>query len=147
MPHKLRKIRKKRGSRTQGYGRVGQHRKSGSKGMRKVGRHKHGWSYVIRYELEYFGKKGFTSPKSLKQEVKVINVGELDEMAEKFPAKKEEDGKIFIDLESLGYTKLLGTGRVTQPLVIKVASCSKSAAEKIKEAGGQVLIESQETGA
>jgi large subunit ribosomal protein L15 len=147
MPHKLRKIRKKRGSRTQGYGRVGQHRKSGSKGMRKVGRHKHGWSYVIRYEPEYFGKKGFTSPKSLKQEVKVINVGELDEMAEKFPARKEEDGKIFIDLESLGYTKLLGTGGVTKPLVVKVASCSKSAAEKIKEAGGQVLIESQETGA
>ncbi|MGB9683946.1 MAG: 50S ribosomal protein L15 [Candidatus Bathyarchaeota archaeon] len=146
MPHKLRKIRKKRGSRTQGYGRVGQHRKSGSKGMRKVGRHKHGWTYVIKYEPEYFGRKGFTSPKSLKQEVKVINVGELDEMAEKISAKKEE-GKIFIDLESLGYTKLLGTGRITRPLVVKVASCSKSAAEKIKEAGGQVLIESQETGA
>lgn len=145
MPHKLRKIRKKRGSRTQGYGRVGQHRKSGSKGMRKVGRHKHGWSYVIKYEPEYFGRKGFTSPKSLKQEVKVINVGELDEMAEKIPAKKEE-GKIFVDLESLGYTKLLGTGRVTKPLVVKVSSCSKSAAEKIKEAGGQVLTEPQETG-
>ncbi|MEM3783598.1 MAG: uL15 family ribosomal protein [Candidatus Bathyarchaeia archaeon] len=145
MPHKLRKIRKKRGSRTQGYGRVGQHRKSGSRGMRKVGRHKHGWSYVIKYEPEYFGKKGFTSPKSLKQEVKVVNVGELDEMAEKFPAGKEE-GKIFIDLESLGYTKLLGTGKVTKPLVVRVSSCSKSAAEKIKEAGGQVLIESQETG-
>lgn len=146
MPHKLRKIRKRRGSRTQGYGRVGQHRKSGSKGMRKAGRHKHGWTYVIKYEPEYFGKKGFTSPKSLKQEVKVINVGELDEMAWKFSARKEEDGKIFIDLESLGYTKLLGTGRVTQPLVVKVASCSKSAAEKIKEAGGQVLIESQDAG-
>jgi len=26
MPHKLRKIRKKRGSRTHGFGRVGQHR-------------------------------------------------------------------------------------------------------------------------
>ncbi|MBX5321018.1 MAG: uL15 family ribosomal protein [Candidatus Bathyarchaeota archaeon] len=146
MPHKLRKIRKKRGSRTQGYGRVGQHRKSGSRGMRKAGRHKHGWTFIIKYEPEYFGRKGFTSPKSLKQKVKVINVGELDEMAEKIPAKKEE-GKIFIDLESLGYTKLLGTGGVTKPLVVKVASCSKSAAEKIKEAGGQVLIESQETGA
>lgn len=146
MPHKLRKIRKKRGSRTQGYGRVGQHRKSGSRGMRKAGRHKHGWSYVIKYEPEYFGRKGFTSPKSLQKEVKVINVGELDEMAEKFQAKKEEDEKILIDLGNLGYTKLLGAGRVTKPLMVKVASCSKSAAEKIKEAGGQVLIESQETG-
>lgn len=143
MPHKLRRIRKKRGSRTCGYGRVGQHRKSGSKGYRKAGRHKHGWTYAIKYEPEYFGKKGFTSPKSLRQEVKVINVGELEEMAEKFKGKTEK-GKILIDLQSLGYTKLLGAGRVTKPLIVKVASCSKSAVEKIREAGGQVLIESQE---
>jgi large subunit ribosomal protein L15 len=143
MPHKLRKIRKKRGSRTCGYGRVGQHRKSGSKGYRKAGRHKHGWTYVIRYEPDYFGKKGFTSPKSLKETVKAINVGELDEMLEKFQPK-EEEGKIFVDLEKFGVTKLLGAGKVSKPLIVKVASCSKSAAEKIKEAGGQILIESQE---
>ena len=145
MPHKLRKIRKKRGSRTQGYGRVGQHRKSGSKGMRRAGRHKHGWTYVLRYEPDYFGKKGFTSPKSLREKENIINVGKLDEMTEKISSKKEE-GKFFIDLESLGYTKLLGTGKVTKPLIVKVASYSKSAAEKIKEAGGQILIEAQEHG-
>jgi large subunit ribosomal protein L15 len=143
MPHKLRKIRKKRGSRTQGYGRVGQHRKSGSKGYRKAGRHKHGWSYVIRYEPEYFEKKGFTSPKSLRQKENIINVGKLDEIAEKISTSKEKD-KILIDLEKLGYTKLLGTGKVTKPLIVKVASYSKSAAEKIKEAGGQILIEAEE---
>ncbi len=31
MPHKLRKIRKTRGSRTQGYGRIGQHRDAAQK--------------------------------------------------------------------------------------------------------------------
>lgn len=144
MPHKLRKIRKKRGSRTVGYGRVGQHRKSGSKGMRKAGRHKHLWSYVLRYEPDYFGKRGFTSPESLKQKAKVINLGKLDELAKKTSEKKDE--KIFIDLESLGYTKLLGTGKVTKALIVKVASCSKSAAEKIKEAGGQILMKTQEEG-
>ncbi|MEM3700050.1 MAG: uL15 family ribosomal protein [Candidatus Bathyarchaeia archaeon] len=144
MPHKLRKIRKKRGSRTVGYGRVGQHRKSGSKGERKAGRHKHLWSYVLRYEPEYFGKRGFTSPKSLKQKQKVINIGKLEELVK--ATSEEKEGKIFIDLESLGYTKLLGTGKVTKPLIVKVASCSKSAAEKIKEAGGQVLMETQEEG-
>jgi large subunit ribosomal protein L15 len=51
-----------------------------------------------------------------------------------------------MDLESLGYTKLLGAGKVTKPFVVKVASYSKSAAEKIKEAGGQILTESQELG-
>jgi len=145
MPHKLRKIRKKRGSRTQGYGRVGQHRCSGSKGYRKAGRHKAGWSYVLRYEPDYFGKKGFTSPKSLRGKGNIVNVGKLDEIAEKISTKKEE-GKFFIDLENLGYAKLLGTGRVTKPLIVKVASYSKSAAEKIKEAGGEILIEAQEHG-
>jgi large subunit ribosomal protein L15 len=145
MPHKQRKIRKKRGSRTQGYGRVGQHRCSGSKGYRKAGRQKAGWSYVLRYEPDYFGKKGFTSPKSLKQKINIINIRKLDEVAEKF-STEEVKGKFSIDLESLGYTKLLGTGKVTKPLIVKVASYSKSAAEKIKEAGGQILVEAQEHG-
>ena len=146
MPHGLRKIRKKRGSRTHGYGRVGQHRCHGSKGYRKAGRHKGGWSYVLRYEPEYFGKKGFTSAKSLRQKVNVMNVGKLDEIASKFSTEKEE-GKFFINLESLGYTKLLGTGKVTKPLIVKVPSCSTSAAEKIKGAGGQILMEVQKHGA
>ncbi|MEM2947645.1 MAG: uL15 family ribosomal protein [Candidatus Bathyarchaeia archaeon] len=143
MPHKLRKIRKKRGSRTCGYGRVGQHRKSGSRGYRRAGRHKHGWTYVIKYEPEYFGKKGFTCPKSLRREVKAINVGELEELAEKYGGKTEE-GKILIDLKGLGYTKLLGAGKVTKPLIVKVVSCSKSASGKIAEAGGQVIVETPE---
>jgi large subunit ribosomal protein L15 len=99
---------------------------------------------VLRYEPEYFGKKGFTSPKSLKQKAKVINIGKLEELAQKTSEQKE--GKIFIDLETLGYTKLLGTGKITRPLIVKIASCSKSAAEKIKEAGGQILMETQEQG-
>lgn len=144
MPHKLRKIRKQRGSRTYGWGRVGQHRAGGSRGGHgKAGFHKHKWSYVIKYEPDYFGKKGFTSPKSVRRKVNVINVGVLDEMAEKLSTRKEKD-KFFIDLESLGYTKLLGTGNVTKPLIVKVPSCSSSATEKIKEAGGQILIKSEE---
>jgi large subunit ribosomal protein L15 len=145
MPHKLRKIRKKRGSRTQGYGRVGQHRKTGSKGMRKVGRHKHLWSYVLRYEPDYFSKTGFTSPRSLRQEAKVINVGKLDEMSKKLSMEEGKE-KLSVDLTNLGYTKLLGTGKVTRPLVVKVPSHSKSAAEKIKEAGGEILVESEQEG-
>jgi large subunit ribosomal protein L15 len=144
MPHKLRKIRKTRGSRTQGYGRVGQHRDSGSKGHRKVGRHKHLWSYVTTYEPDYFGKNGFTSPKSLKHKGNVINVAKLDEISTKFSVEKEN--KLFIDLTSLGYYKLLGTGQISKALIVNVPSCSKSATEKIKEAGGQILTPSQEHG-
>jgi large subunit ribosomal protein L15 len=144
MPHKQRKTRKMRGSRTHGYGRVGQHRDAGSRGHRKVGRHKHLWSYVTTYEPDYFGKHGFTSPQSLKRKEKVINVAELDEISQL--STEKEKGKTHVNLTSLGYTKLLGTGKITKPLIVKVPSCSKSATEKIKKAGGQVLTQSQEHG-
>ena len=145
MPHRLRKIRKNRGSRTHGWGRVGQHRRTGSKGRRNAGRHKALWSYVIKYDPDYYSKVGFTSPKSLREGVKIINVGTLNGIAAKISGEKQED-KTIVNLAALGYTKLLGTGKVTKPLVIRVASCSKSAAEKVKSAGGQVLIENVKTG-
>ncbi len=129
MPHKLRKIRKTRGSRTQGYGRIGQHRDAGSKGNRKVGRHKHLWSKVVTSEPDYFGKHGFTSPQSLNRQEKTINLKQLDQMAEASE----------INLTALGYTKLLGTGKITKPLTVTVPSFSKSAAEKVKEAGGEII--------
>ncbi|MGD0203544.1 MAG: uL15 family ribosomal protein [Candidatus Bathyarchaeia archaeon] len=134
MPHKLRKIRKFRGSRTVGYGRVGQHRDSGSKGHRKVGRHKHLWSYVVTKEPDYFGKNGFTSPQSLHRHENTINLKKVEEIAQTSQGEKPQ-----IDLTALGYTKLLGTGKVTKPLTVQVSSYSKSAAEKIKKAGGEIL--------
>jgi large subunit ribosomal protein L15 len=145
MPHDLRKTRKKRGSRTVGWGRVGQHRRTGGKPYRNSGRHKALWSYIIKYDPDYYSKIGFTSPKSLKQEINVINVGTLDGIAEKYWVEKEE-GKFFIDLESLGYTKLLGSGRITKALLVKVPAFSKSAASKIKEAGGEIQEEVQKAG-
>lgn len=144
MPHKLRKIRRTRGSRTQGYGRIGQHRKTGSKGYRKAGRHKHLWSYVTTYEKNSFGKYGFKSPKSFRRNESVINLAKLEELASKLSAEGKE--QTTVDLTSLGYAKLLGSGEVKKALTVKVLSCSKSAAEKIKRAGGQVLVESQGTG-
>jgi large subunit ribosomal protein L15 len=144
MPHKLRKIRKTRGSRTQGYGRIGQHRDHGSKGFRKVGRHKHLWSYVTTFEPDYFGKHGFTSPQSLKRKGDTINLQKLEELSARFSAEKE--GKVSIDLTRLGFSKLLGTGRISKALVVNVASCSKTAAEKVKEAGGEVLTVAQDAG-
>ncbi len=134
MPHKLRKIRKFRGSRTVGYGRIGQHRDSGSKGHRKVGRHKHLWSYVVTHEPDYFGKSGFTSPKSLHTRVNPINLIKLEELAQTSQQEKPQ-----IDLTALGYTKLLGSGKITRALTVQVPSYSKLAAEKIKKAGGELV--------
>ncbi|MBC7130084.1 uL15 family ribosomal protein, partial [Candidatus Bathyarchaeota archaeon] len=103
----------------------------------------HGWTYVIRYEPNYFGKRSFTSPKSLKRDANTINVGDLEEIAEKVGVTENKEGKIFIDLESLGYIKLLGKGRVTKPFIVKVSAISEIAAEKIKEAGGEIITETK----
>lgn len=143
MPHRLRKIRKKRGSRTCGYGRVGQHRKSGSKGERKAGRHKHGWSWVLRYEPDYFGKVGFFSPKSLRRDIRCLNLKELEEIVVKEMRKIKKGGKIFIDLEKLGYNKLLGEGKITLPVKVKVPLYTKTALRKIEEAGGEIIADKE----
>lgn len=146
MPHKLRATRKFRGSRFHGYGITGQHRKKGTKGERKVGRHKGLWTYTVKYEPDYFGKKGFTSHKNLHQKINTINVGELEELANKLSTEKtleKKIGKIFLDLEKLGYNKLLGTGKITQPILVKVLSHSETANKKLEEVGGQILKEKE----
>jgi large subunit ribosomal protein L15 len=97
---------------------------------------------VIRYEPDYYGKTGFTSPKSLRQEIRTINVGRLDLIAGALSAEKGNKENL-IDLGHLGYTKLLGSGKVTKPIAVKTPSCSKSAIEKIEKAGGRVLVEAQ----
>ena len=146
MPHKLRKTRKNRGSRTQGYGQVGQHRRSGTKGRKKSSFDKGGWTYVVKYEPDYFGDKGFTSPRSLRQKVNVINVGELEELINRLASEekleKQED-KILLDLQRLGYSKLLARGTIKTPLIIKSSSCSEDAVRKIEDAGGQILKQAE----
>jgi large subunit ribosomal protein L15 len=134
MPHKLRKHRRMRGSRTQGYGRIGQHRDSGSKGARKVGRHKHLWSLVCNEKVPYFGKHGFHSPQALHHKENVINLTKLDQLV---------TTETNINLTSMGYTKLLGTGKITKALIITIPTASKTAQEKIKQAGGKLIIETE----
>jgi len=127
-----------------GWGQIGQHRKHGEKGGRKVGRHKHLWTYVLRYEPNYFGKRGFKTPQSLREKENVINIGQLDQLIDKLTREKQltkKEGKTFIDLEAHGYQKLLATGKLTKPVLVKVASHSENAAKKIEEAGGQILSE------
>ena len=85
---------------------------------------------------------GFVSPKSLQRRENTINVGELEELAQKLAhGKRRKRSKIVIDLKEMGYTKLLGEGKITRPVQVKVSSCSKTAIEKIEAVGGQILLE------
>jgi large subunit ribosomal protein L15 len=146
LPHNKRKVRKQRGSRTHGYGQIGQHRGGGGRGGHgKAGYDKHKWTQVLRYDPTYWEKTGFTPAKTTK--TNIINVGDLADLADKLESEeklKKKEKKIFLDLENLGYDKLLGTGKITQPILVKVAAYSETASRKLEEAGGQILKEEKE---
>jgi large subunit ribosomal protein L15 len=148
LPHKNRKVRKQRASRTHGYGQVGQHRSGGGGrgGHGKAGFDKHKWTYVLKYDPTYWEKKGFVSTRTLGKKVSIINVGKLDDLVDKLDSEKKlerKEKKIFLDLESLGYDKLLGTGKVSKPLLVKITSYSEAASRKLEEAGGEILKEKE----
>ncbi len=142
---KKKKSRKLRGrTRTMGWGRIGQHRKSGSRGgFGAVGFHKHKWIWVLKYAPNWYGKHGFTRPPEIVYGKYIINVGELNELAKYLLDKNiayKEDNKIVIDVTSLGFNKVLGKGKVTLPLKIITKEISEKAKEKIIAAGGEVVI-------
>jgi len=121
-----------------GWGRVGQHRKSGMKGGRgKAGMHKHKWSYTVKYEPEHFGKHGF---KSLKKPIKEINVGDLERFIENGRYSLDNDGTPIIDLIKEGYDKLIGRGRINVKVKVLTKAASERATEKIRSAGGEVIL-------
>jgi len=138
------KSRYYRGSRVRGWGRTGQHRRSGRKGGRgHAGYHKHYWTWVVKYAPDWFGKHGFTRPPALVPRYKGINVGKIDEMVEDLLRKglaKEEDGKVRLNIVKLGFNKLLGGGRVSRPLILETIKATEEAIRKAEEAGGQVII-------
>ncbi len=140
MPHKLRKLRKQRGSRYMGWGQVGQHRKSGGRGGKgRAGGRKHFWIRTVKYEPERYLHKGFLPPSAKVPKVKTINVGELTELAMGVLTDYGVKGGNELDLTSMGIGKVLGRGKIAVPLNIKVAQITSSAQEKIEEAGGSII--------
>ena len=130
MATRLRKIRKLRGSRTHGWGQIGQHRRTGAKGgSGMAGLHKNKWSYTVKYAPDHFGSNKWQPPNRTIIH-RWINLNQLQTLT-----KGNE-----IDLASLGYDKLLGQGTVHSPLKVKVGRASSSAIEKIKSAGGSVEL-------
>ena len=141
-----RKSRKLRGrTRTMGWGRIGQHRKSGSRGGKgAAGMHKHRWTWVIKYAPTWFGKRGFNPPRiRVGYRPVTINVGELEELVQKLRMEgiaRSEDGLVVVDLASMGIHKLLGEGVIKTPVKVIVPMASEQAVRKIEEAGGRVVL-------
>jgi large subunit ribosomal protein L15 len=130
---KRKKVIRMRGSKTHGYGSKKKHRGAGSRGGRGyAGSKKHKKTWIRKYEPGHIGKRGFKSlrQRGLKKAVRTVNVSELERLAE---------GKKEIDLGKQGYDKVLGSGQLRKPLIVKAAQFSKRAGEKIKKVKGKAI--------
>jgi large subunit ribosomal protein L15 len=138
------KTSKFRGSRTHGRGKKAG-RGAGLRGGRgNAGLHKHKWISVVKYCPDYFGHHGFKRPQSVVCHKVTMNLSEVEQalpsMAKDgFAAQKE--GKWSVDLTKMGVDKLLGSGRISTAISVKVAEASATALEKLKSAGGTLVKE------
>jgi large subunit ribosomal protein L15 len=140
-----RKSRKRRGSRTCGWGQIGQHRKSGSRGGHgHAGMHKHKWTWVLRYDPDYFGKHGFYRPnKRVVRSMNMIQLSTLMESLERRGGLKLREGMPVVNLSTLGVGKLVGRGKLDKGLVVVVDSWTERAEKAVREAGGKLLKPSE----
>src|ERR671920_467476 len=137
MATRLRKSRRQRGSRYCGWGQVGQHRQSGARGgVGGAGKHKHFWIRTVIEEPDHFGHP--QSKSHNKDSVKKwANLKDLDFLYSKYATNDSENKTL--DLTNLGINKLLGGGRVTIKMNVKVEQISRRAVEKIQAIGGSVI--------
>ncbi len=155
--NKRKKNSRQRGSKTHGWGSMKKHRGAGSRGGRgRAGTGKRCDTKKTSYWHEkYFGKQGL---KSRKKREKTINtftielklnkwlkdkkVKKISEQGSDNTQKQVSDKQdtYIIDLNKLGYDKLLCKNIVKFKLDITVKKCSKQAKDKIEKAGGKVTL-------
>ncbi|KAI2826788.1 hypothetical protein CBS147343_3227 [Aspergillus niger] len=147
MPTRFSKTRKARGHVSAGYGRIGKHRKHpGGRGM--AGGQHHHRTNLDKYHPGYFGKVGMRYFHKTQQQFWKPTIN-LDKLWSLVPAEKRDaylsgqktDTAPVIDLLPLGYSKVLGKGRLPEvPIVVRARYFSRDAEEKIKAAGGVVEL-------
>ncbi|MFX0108582.1 MAG: uL15 family ribosomal protein [Candidatus Hodarchaeota archaeon] len=146
---KSKKIHKMRGRRAAGYGFSAGHRASGQRGGKGMaGSKKHHYIKVMQENPRYFGKWGFKRPQKVLDDVVAVNIGDIDEAADRLVQADKATLKTktyTIDVSVLGIDKILGSGKVTRKLnLIGVKYISSKAREKIVEKGGSVDLPVEE---
>jgi len=129
--------RKYLGSRRWGAGNIKNRRGKGSKGGKGyAGSHKHKWTYMVKYEPDHFGRFGFVSPTT--KIIRTINLWDINKLIIDGKIEKSADGKFTANFKGC---KILGGGKLNFPATIQADSFSKSAVQKIKDAGGEAKLE------
>ena len=129
-----------RGRGSHGWGERKKHKKKGhrgGKGMSGTGKRADQKKTLVLklYGSKYFGKQGITSRKTERDKRKRINLDTIEKNLQTY-GKKEGD-KWEIDLRDY---KILGTGEVKNKLIIRTKEASKSAIDKVKKSGGEIII-------
>ncbi|RJQ20783.1 50S ribosomal protein L15 [Candidatus Woesearchaeota archaeon] len=143
---KRRKSSRMLGTNTYGWGK-NKHRNSGSRGgfgNAGTGKKSHNKKTKVWAE-DYFGKFGFVRHGQSNADV-AINVRDVEGRLSGWVAQKQasREGDVFVvDLTKLGFTKLLGAGRVSTKMRIVIQNAVKSAKEKVQQAGGEVVVETK----
>ena len=151
------RVRKMRGTRTHGYGRVGQHRKTGQRaGRGKTTQWKKSKKsyYLKQKELGFpdpdwdMGKKGFKRPQDLTRiyQVNALNVKDLDNKIDSLVLnnKASKSGTTYsINMSDINIQKILGRGEINKKINITVKKASKKAVEKVEAAGGKIEVLSE----
>ena len=140
---KSKRINKYRGQRSAGYGFTKGHRAAGQRGGKGMaGSEKHHKIKILTENPKYFGKWGFKRPQKLIDNVAVLNVGEIDEAADRLVGRglATKTGKKYtIDVSKLGIDRILGSGKVNRQLNLTgVTSITTRAREKITAVGGSI---------
>jgi large subunit ribosomal protein L15 len=138
MPSRTKKFR---GSRTHGRGWKAGRGKGKRGGTGNAGGHKHHWVRTMKYHPLHFGVHGFKRPAEVAEDERTINVQQVEESLTKLLAgghAKSAAGKTEVDLGAAGYDKLLGGGRVTRSLSIKVPKYTERAQKKVESVGGHL---------
>ena len=97
----------------------------------------------IRQFIKRYPKKRGYKFKSIKPGFKVVNLVVLEK---KFDKNTKINPKILFEARlirrikgKIPAVKILGTGKLTKPLIIENCQASKSAKEKIEKAGGKII--------
>jgi len=142
--NKRKKLSRYRASKTHGCGSMKKRRGAGNRGGRgNAGTGKRGDAKkpCIWKNSEYFGKRGFKIKGAKK--INCVTTSYLNENCDNLllnkKIKKENDFYV-VDLNEMGFNKLLSKGKLTKKFKIKVESASKKVIETVKKSGGEVIL-------
>jgi len=144
--NKRKKNTREHGLNTHGGGAKKKRRGAGSRGGRgaagtgKRAGHKK-IEILKKYGNAYFGNHGFSRPQKILRSFFGVNLDYLDSHLDIYVNKKlvTKEGDLYVvDVEKLGFGKVLGRGEPTHKIKLKAPRISKKAIEKINKAGGVI---------